>query len=500
VLVATVEQKAVPLQLKAIGAVEAYSNVSVKTQVTGELTGVHFKEGADVSKGQLLFTLDKRPFEAALKQAQGMLARDQAQAANARNQANRSRALNQAGVVSKEEYDRMQSEADALDAAVLADQAAVENARVQLVYCSIYSPINGRTGPLLIHQGNMIKANDTPFLVSINQVEPIYATFTVPEQNLAEIKRYSSRGKLRVQAFIPNDPRRPAEGWLSFIDNTVDQATGTIKLKGEFPNADRRLWPGQFVDVVLTLAQQPNAIVVPSQALQNGQQGQFVFVVKPDMTVEARPVVLDRSTDGQAVISKGLTPGEQVVTDGQLRLVPGVTKVELKKSPRRLRVLRGLGDSHHERRRNLYSPSGHDHPGDAGHPHVRHHGLSPAAGERSAQRGFPHHPGFGQPAGRDPGHHGFSSGHAPGEAIFHHCRRGLDDFIEHSGLHPDHPAIQFEPQSGRCRAGRAVHDCEGGPRSAPESAQPAVVSEGESRRPTDSVPELELADAAPLRR
>ena len=330
VLVATVEQKAVPLQLKAIGAVEAYSNVSVKTQVTGELTGVHFKEGADVSKGQLLFTLDKRPFEAALKQAQGMLARDQAQAANARNQANRSRALNQAGVVSKEEYDRMQSEADALDAAVLADQAAVENARVQLVYCSIYSPINGRTGPLLIHQGNMIKANDTPFLVSINQVEPIYATFTVPEQNLAEIKRYSSRGKLRVQAFIPNDPRGPAEGWLSFIDNTVDQATGTIKLKGEFPNADRRLWPGQFVDVVLTLAQQPNAIVVPSQALQNGQQGQFVFVVKPDMTVEARPVVLDRSTDGQAVISKGLTPGEQVVTDGQLRLVPGVTKVELK--------------------------------------------------------------------------------------------------------------------------------------------------------------------------
>lgn len=193
VLVATVEQKSVPLQVKAIGAVEAYSNVSVKTQVTGELTGVHFKEGADVSQGQLLFTLDKRPFEAALKQAQGMLSRDQAQAANARNQANRSRALNQAGVVSKEEYDRLQSEADALDAAVLADQAAVENARVQLVYCSIYSPINGRTGPLLIHQGNMIKANDTPFLVSINQVQPIYATFTVPEQNLADIKRYSGR-------------------------------------------------------------------------------------------------------------------------------------------------------------------------------------------------------------------------------------------------------------------------------------------------------------------
>ena len=332
ILAATVEQKDVPLQVKAIGAVEAYSNVSVKTQITGELTGVHFKEGQDVSKGQLLFTLDKRPFEAALKQAQGMLAKDQAQAANARAQAKRYESLNKAGVVSKEEYEQMQSNADALDAAVLADQAAVDNARVQLVYCTIYSPIDGRTGPLLIHQGNMIKANDTPFLVSINQVQPIYATFTVPEQNLADIKRYSNQGKLRVQAFIPNDTRGPAGGWLSFIDNTVDQATGTIKLKGEFANTDRRLWPGQFVDVVLTLAQQPKAMVVPSQAIQNGQAGQFVMVIKPDMTVEARPVTLDRSSDGQAVIAKGLAVGEQVVTDGQLRLVPGVTKVELKQA------------------------------------------------------------------------------------------------------------------------------------------------------------------------
>ncbi len=330
VLAATVEQKDVPLQVKAIGAVEAYSNVSVKTQITGELTGVHFKEGEDVRKGQLLFTLDKRPFEAALKQAQGMLAKDQAQAANARTQANRYGALNKAGVVSKEEYEQMQSNADALEAAVVSDQAAVENARVQLVYCTIYSPIDGRTGPLLIHQGNMIKANDTPFLVSINQVQPIYATFTVPEQSLADIKRYSSQGKLRVQAYIPNDAQGPATGWLSFIDNTVDQGTGTIKLKGEFANADRRLWPGQFVDVVLTLAQQPKAIVVPSQAILNGQQGQFVFVIKRDMTVEARPVTIDRSTDGQAVITKGLAAGEQVVTDGQLRLVPGVSKVELK--------------------------------------------------------------------------------------------------------------------------------------------------------------------------
>jgi multidrug efflux system membrane fusion protein len=331
VLAAAVEQKDVPLQLRAIGSVEAYSNVSVKTQITGQLTGVFFKEGQDVRKGQLLFTLDKRPFEAAVKQAEGMLAKDQAQAANARAQARRYEALYKAGVVSKEEYDQMQSNAAALDAAVVADKAAVDNARVQVVYCSIYSPINGRTGPLLIHQGNMIKANDTPFLISINQVEPIYTTFTVPEQYLADLKKYAAKGKLAVETFIPNDSRGPVTGRLSFIDNTVDQTTGTIKLKAEFANTERRLWPGQFVDVVLTLADQPKAIVVPAQAIQNGQQRQFVFVIKPDMTVEVRPVVLDRSSDGQAVIRQGLAPGERVVTDGQLRLLPG-SKVELKQA------------------------------------------------------------------------------------------------------------------------------------------------------------------------
>jgi multidrug efflux system membrane fusion protein len=183
----------------------------------------------------------------------------------------------------------------------------------------------------MIHRGNMIKANDTPFLVSINQVQPIYATFTVPEQYLNDIKRYASGGKLPIKAYIPNDTRGPSIGQLSFIDNTVDQATGTIKIKGEFANPDRRLWPGQFVDVVLTLASQPKAIVIPSQAIQNGQQGQFVFVVKPDMTVETRPVIVSRSSDGQSVVDKGLAPGERVVTDGQLRLVPG-SKVELKQA------------------------------------------------------------------------------------------------------------------------------------------------------------------------
>ena len=317
--------------MRAIGAVESYSTVSVKTQITGELTGVFFKEGQDVKKGQLLFTLDKRPFEADLKKAEGNLSKDRAQAVNARVQARRFDALFKAGVVSKEEYDQMQSNAEALEAAVASDEAAVENARVQVLYCSIYSPINGRTGNLIVHQGNMIKANDNPPLVNINQVEPIYVAFTVPEQNLAEIKRYASTGKLRVEAYIPNDTRGPAVGTLSFIDNAVDQTTGTIKLKGEFANADRRLWPGQFVNAVLRLRNQPNAIVVPSQAVQNGQQGQFVFVIKNDMTVEARPIVIGQSADGQAIVEKGLAPGERVVTDGQLRLVPG-SKVQIKQA------------------------------------------------------------------------------------------------------------------------------------------------------------------------
>jgi membrane fusion protein, multidrug efflux system len=323
VVVAAVVQKDVPLQVRAIGSVEAFSNVSVKTQITGELTGVYFKEGDDVKKGQLLFTLDKRPFEAAVNQAQANLARDKAQAANATAQARRYTELFHTGVVSKEETDQIESSAEAMEAAVAADEAAVENARVQLLYCSIYSPIDGRTGTLMIHQGNMIKANDTPFLISINQVEPIYVTFTVPEQSLAQIKKYAAGAALVVRAVIPNDNRGPVSGKLSFIDNTVDQTTGTIKLKGQFTNQDRRLWPGQFVDVALNLADQHDAIVVPSQALQNGQNGQFVFVVKPDMTAEKRDVVVDRNGDGQAIISKGLQPGEQVVIDGQLRIIPG---------------------------------------------------------------------------------------------------------------------------------------------------------------------------------
>jgi membrane fusion protein, multidrug efflux system len=332
VLAATVEQKDVPLQVHAIGAVEAYSTVSVKTQITGELTGVFFKEGEDVTKGQLIFTLDKRPLEADVRRAEGALARDEAQAQNALSEQKRYESLVKAGVVSTQEYDRVASNAAALEAAVRADKGALENARVQLVYASIYSPINGRTGNLLVHQGNMIKANDVPSLVNINQVEPIYVTFTVPQQYLADVKLYSRSGSLPVQTVIPGDARGAITGKLSFIDNAVDSSTGTIKLKGVFANSDRRLWPGQFVDAYLTLKTQSNALVIPSQAIQNGQQGQFVYVIKDDNTVEARLITTSEAQQaGQVIVQKGLAAGERIVTDGQLRLVPG-SKVEIKQA------------------------------------------------------------------------------------------------------------------------------------------------------------------------
>jgi multidrug efflux system membrane fusion protein len=332
VTAAVAERRDVPHQLTAIGSVEAYSTVSVKTQTTGELTGVFFKEGDDVKKGQLLFTLDKRQVEAAIRRAEGMLAHDEAQAENDRVQARRYEALWKEGVASKEQHELMLTAADAADAAVRADRGTLEDAKVQLTYCSIYSPINGRTGNLIVHQGNMIKANDVPALVNINQVQPIYVTFTVPEKFLPEIRNRLQAGKPHVQALAPNDTAAPARGELSFIDNGVDATTGTIKLKAEFVNAERRLWPGQFVNVSMNLGKEANAVVVPSQALQTGQQGQFVYVIKSDMSAEVRPVTAGETNDGFTVIKQGVESGERVVTDGQLRLAPGL-RVEIKGGP-----------------------------------------------------------------------------------------------------------------------------------------------------------------------
>jgi len=388
VIVGEVTQKNIPVQLRAIGNVQAYSTVSVKSLVEGEIIRIYFKEGKDVRKGDLLFSIDPKPSEAAVKQAEANLERDLAQvkqaesnlardlamlkeaeanlekdiaqAKNADFEAQRYKSLFERKVVAEQQYDQFRANAEALDAtvradkaaidsanasvdaskdavenaqaAVLAEKAALESAKIKLGYCSIYSPIDGRAGNLLLQQGNIVKANDTPYLVVINQINPIFVAFSVPEQNLPAIKKYLAVGKLTLDAIIPNDKSPPEQGVLSFVDNTVNAATGTIELKGTFANVDRRLWPGQFVNAVLTLTTEPNAIVVPSQAIQTGQQGQYVFVVKPDLTVELRPVVVQRTLDEEAVVEQGLQPGETVVTDGQLQLVPG-SRVEMKNHP-----------------------------------------------------------------------------------------------------------------------------------------------------------------------
>lgn len=358
VTVSTVTQKTVPVQLRAIGNVQAHSTVTVKSRVPGQIMRVYFKEGDDVRKGALLFMIDPRPFEATLKQAEANLQkdlaqvkqaeanleRDMAQEKNAQAEADRYKMLFEKGVVARQQYDKFRTDWEALvatlqagraakanaEAAVLADRAALENAKLQLSYCSIYSPMDGRTGSLIVQEGNIIKENDAS-LVVINQITPIYVTFSVPEQFLLEIKKYMASGKLQVEALAPMNEERPEKGVITFIDNAVDSNTGTIRLKGTFANQERRLWPGQFINVVLTLTTEPNAIVIPSQAIQTGQEGQYVFIVKSDFTVESRSVLSGQTMKNETVIQKGLNVNEKVVTDGQLRLYPGA-RVEVKTS------------------------------------------------------------------------------------------------------------------------------------------------------------------------
>ena len=331
VLVVTAVEKSVPMQLRAVGNVEAYNTVSVKSQVTGVLQQAHFKEGQDVKKGQLLFTIDPRPLEAALKQAEANLARDAAQLRNSREQVKRYAELVEKQYVSREQYDQIKTNADAAESVVDADKAAVENAKVQLSYCYIYSPIEGRVGALLINEGNLVRVNDGAPLVVINQVNPINVTFAVPEVNLADLRRHMSKGQLQIDASFASDEGRPEQGKLEFVDNAVDRATGTVKLKGNFSNSQRRLWPGQFVNVALTLATEAGAVVIPSEAVQVGQEGQHVFVVKEDRRVEVRAVTIGRTNEGEAIIAKGLAAGEQVVREGQFLLGPG-SRVEIKDS------------------------------------------------------------------------------------------------------------------------------------------------------------------------
>jgi multidrug efflux system membrane fusion protein len=351
VTVATVAQKDVPIQLEVIGNVEAYSTITVKAQVGGQLTQVHFREGDYVKAGDLLFTIDPRPLEAMLNEAEANLAKDEAalgqaeanlvrdiaQQKYAQSQADRYARLLQAGIVSKDQFEQMRSNADALAAGLKADEAAVrsarasvgatkatlENARVQRGYTTIRSAIDGRTGNIAVKQGNIVSAN-TSDLTTINQVEPIYVTFSVPESQLPPIKRYMAEGKLPVLATPQADASVEERGILTFVDNSVDATTGMIRLKGTFANKDHKLWPGVFVRVTLRLTTEPNALVVPNQAVQTGQEGPFVFVVKADRTVESRPVVTGARVDQDLVITSGLAPGETVVTEGQLRLAPGI--------------------------------------------------------------------------------------------------------------------------------------------------------------------------------
>lgn len=322
VTVAPVVRKAMPLEIRVIGTAEAESTVAVHAQITGAITSVNFNEGDDVADGQVLFTLDHRPLEATLAQVQANLARDLAQATNARTQAGRYQTLATRGLVSGQEMQASATAAAALEATVEADRAALDNANVQLEYATIKAPIAGRTGALIVHPGNLVRANDTSPLVVINRIAPINVSFGIPEGQLPAFKRYLAERTLRVEATAPSETV-PSMGQIAFIDNAVDQTTGTIKIKGSFPNADRRLWPGQFVNVVVTLKTDPAAVVAPTAAIQAGQQGDFAFVVKPDQTVDLRSVIVDRTSGADSIVKDGLKPGEIVITDGQLRLVAG---------------------------------------------------------------------------------------------------------------------------------------------------------------------------------
>jgi multidrug efflux system membrane fusion protein len=323
----------------------------VKSQIAGQLERVHFTEGQDVARGALLFEIDSRPYREALRQAEAAVARDRAQLHQAEAELARSLAqsrnadadaaryteLAKAGVISRAQHDQARTSAEvyresarasqaaieSARAALESDQAAVEKARLDIAYCEIRAPISGRAGNLLVHAGNLVRANGDDPLVTIHQVSPIFVVFSAPEQHLDAIRRAAARRQVPVRVFAQETPDRVARGRLTVIDNTVDAATGTIRLKAVLDNRDRLLWPGQFVHVALSLDTLANAVVVPSEAVQAGQQGQMVYVVKPDQTVEPRVINAGRAFEGRTVIDRGLAAGETVVTDGHLRLFPG---------------------------------------------------------------------------------------------------------------------------------------------------------------------------------
>jgi multidrug efflux system membrane fusion protein len=356
VVVAKVSQKLMPVEVTSVGNVEPISTVAIKAQVSGELLNVHFKEGDFVQKGQLLFTIDSRSFQgqvgtmqaniekdqASLKQAEANLAKDTAQLEYAQREVKRYETLQQRGLIATESSEQVRSQANAMQESTRADRAAIENvrailevdqhaltaAKLQLSYTTIYSPIDGRTGAVMLKPGNLIKSADVPIVI-VNQTNPIYVNFTVPQQYWPEIKKNIKDAALHVTATVAQDPTHPLQGNVIFVDNAVDATTGTLHLKASFENSENQFLPGMFVNVVLRLSEQPNTKVIPSQALTEGQNGTFVYVVKPDNSVELRPVVSSRSYEGSAAIDKGLELDEMVVIDGQARLTPK-SKVQIK--------------------------------------------------------------------------------------------------------------------------------------------------------------------------
>jgi multidrug efflux system membrane fusion protein len=325
VSVAAAVQQNVPVRLQAIGNVEAYTTVAVKSRVDGQIVEVHFREGQEVKKGQVLFNIDARPFEASLRQAEAQALRDVASRDQAASQERRYQELLEKNFVSKDAYAQYRTNAQTAEATSKASQAALENAKLNLEYTVIRAPVDGYVGRALLQAGNMVKANDTISLVVINQVKPVYVSFAIPEQQLGTVRELMRKGPLQVDVVQPGGENKPvAAGRIAFLDNAVDQTTGTIKVRAIFDNADAALWPGQFYTVRVKLYEQDNAIVLPARALQTGPNGQFVYVVKPDMTVEVRKVVVARTDGDNAVLAgEGVAKGEKVVTRGALRLAPG---------------------------------------------------------------------------------------------------------------------------------------------------------------------------------
>ena len=321
VVVSTVEQRDIPIQITGIGNVAPYQMVQIRSQVNGQISSVHFREGDDVRKGQLLFSLDQSALQADLQKAVGQLKKDEAQAANSATQAARYTELEKQGVIAKQVADQQRAQAQSDASAVQADEAAVRAAQIQLQYAAIRAPIDARAGALQINLGNLVKANDTPYLVQLNQITPIYVQFSVPEKSLDDVRHFAAK-HLTVFAYPKGQRSDPAAGSLTFIDNQVDPQTGTVLLKATFQNKDRKLWPGEYVDVVLNLSTIPRATVATATAIQSGQQGQYVYVVDAQGNAQSRVVQTAGNYQNLTVVSKGLAPGEKVVVQGQTRVAP----------------------------------------------------------------------------------------------------------------------------------------------------------------------------------